>query len=94
MTQYIKRLPAVFQTVTEKQFFDATFDQVFSKKDSDFLAGYLGRRDPGSYNPITDFYLPEPSKNRTWWQLEATAYARDKDSTKDNIFFYEDKLKY
>lgn len=92
MTQYIQRLPAVFQTVTEKKFFDATFDQVFSKKDSDLLAGYLGRRDPGSYNPITDFYLPEPSKNRTWWQLEATAFARNNDTTKSNIFFYEDLL--
>ncbi len=92
MTQYIKKLPAVFQTVTEKKFFDATFDQVFSKKDSTLLAGYLGRRDPGSYNPITDFYLPEPSKNRTWWQLESTAYARNADTTKTNIFFYEDLL--
>ena len=92
MTQYIKKLPAVFQTVTEKKFFDATFDQVFSKKDSDLLNGFLGRRDPGSYNPITDFYLPEVNKNRTWWQLEATAFARTEDSTKSNIFFYEDLL--
>jgi hypothetical protein len=52
MTQYIKKLPAVFQTVTEKKFFDATFDQVFSKKDSDLLAGYLGRRTSGDYNQI------------------------------------------
>jgi len=92
MTQYITRLPAVFQTTTEKKFFDATFDQVFSKKDSDLLAGYIGRRNPGSYNPITDFYLPEPSKDRTWWQLEATAFARDADTTKSNIFFYSDLL--
>lgn len=92
MTQYIKKLPAVFQTVTEKKFFDATFDQVFSKKDSDLLAGYIGRRNPGSYNPITDFYLPEPSKDRTWWQLEATAFARTEDTTKSNVFFYDDLL--
>lgn len=94
MTQYIRKLPAVFQTVTEKKFFDATFDQVFSKKDSDLLAGFIGRRNPGTYNPITDFYLPEPSKNRTWWQLEATAFARNADTTKSNIFFYEDMLEY
>src|SRR5574337_746032 len=92
MTQYIQKLPAVFQTVTEKKFFDATFDQVFSKKDSDFLAGYIGRRNPGFYNPITDFYLPEPTKDRTWWQLEATAFARDPDTTKTNVFFYDDLL--
>ena len=94
MTQYIKRLPPVFQTVTEKKFFDATIDQVFSKKDSDLLAGYLGRRNPGNYNPITDFYLPEPSKNRTWWQLEATAFARNADATKTNVFFYDDLLEH
>jgi hypothetical protein len=92
MTQYIKRLPAVFQTVTQKKFFDATFDQVLSKKDSDYLAGFIGQRIPGCYNPITDFYLPEPSKNRTWWQLEATAYAQDAEANKTNIFFYDDLL--
>jgi hypothetical protein len=92
MTQYIKRLPQVFQTTTEKQFFDATFDQVFTKKDSSYLSGYLGRRDPGYYDPINDFYIPEPTKDRTWWQLEATAYAENADSTKTSIFFYEDVL--
>jgi len=92
MTQFVKKLPAVFQTVTEKKFFDATFDQIFSKKDSDLLSGYLGRRVPGQYKPITDFYLPEPSKDRTWWQLEATAFARDEDTTKTNILFYQDLL--
>lgn len=92
MTQYIQKLPPVFQTVVEKKFFDATFDQVLSKKDSDYLAGYIGRRNPGEYNPITDFYVPEPSKNRTWWQLEATAYARDTENLKSNIFFYDDLL--
>ena len=92
MASYINRLPSVFRTKTEKEFFSATFDQVLSKKDSDILAGFIGRRDPGSFNPLTDFYLPEPSKNRTWWQLEATAYALNADSTKNNIFFYEDLL--
>jgi hypothetical protein len=92
MTKYINKLPAVFQTTVEKKFFDATFDQVLSKKDSDYLTGYLGRRVPGSYQPITDFYIPEPTKDRTWWQLEATAFARNADTTRSNIFFYEDLL--
>ena len=92
MTQYIKKLPAVFQTVTEKKFFDATFDQVFSKKDSDLLYGYIGQRIPGFYDPVSDFYLPEPSKDRTWWQLEATAFSKNADGTKSNVFFYDDLL--
>lgn len=92
MTSFIKKLPAVFQTPTETKFFDATVDQVFSKKDSSLLLGYIGRRVPGHYNPINDFYIPEPSKDRTWWQLEATAFSRNADSTKTNIFFYDDLL--
>ena len=92
MTRYINKLPPVFQTTTEKKFFDATVQQVFSKKDSDLLSGFIGRRDPGLYNPVSDFYLPEPTKNRTWWQLEATAFARNADGTKSNIFFYDDLL--
>lgn len=92
MTDFIKKLPSVFQTTVESEFFDATFDQVFSKKDSSLLSGFIGRRNPGTYNPITDFYLPEPTKNRTWWQLEPTAFARNDDTTKANIFFYEDLL--
>ena len=92
MTSYIKKLPEVFQTSVESKFFNATVDQVFSKKDSDQLFGYIGRRIPGQYDPVNDFYLPEPSKDRTWWQLEATAFARNADSTKSNIFFYDDLL--
>lgn len=97
MTQYIKQLPAVFQTVTEKKFFDATFDQVFSKKDSELLAGYIGRRPSGLFDPINDYYLPEPSKNRTWRQLEATVFARNEAAEKSNILFYDDlveKIEY
>ena len=94
MTKYIQKLPAVFQTATEKKFFDATFDQVFSKKDSDLVYGYLGRRLPGEYDPVNDFYVPEPTKNRTWWQLEATSLAYNADGTKSNIFFYDDLLNH
>ena len=92
MSDLIKKLPPVFQTATEKKFFDATFDQVFSKKSSEYLAGYLGRRVPGRFDPIGDFYIPEQSKNRTWWQLEPAVFSRDKDYEKTNVFFYEDLL--
>jgi hypothetical protein len=92
MSNIIKKLPAVFQTTVEKKFFDATFDQVMSKKDSDYLAGFLGRRVPGQFDPISDFYVPEPTKDRTRWQLEPTAYSRDETYNKTNIFFYEDLL--
>lgn len=92
MSEIIKKLPTVLQTTPEKKFFDATFDQVFSKKDSEYLAGFLGRKVPGQYKPDVDFYIPVPTKNRTWWQLEPTAYSRDQQFDKTNIIFYEDLL--
>lgn len=89
---FIKFLPSVFQTSTEKKFFDATFDQAFSKADNELLNAFVGRRVAGKYNPVKDYYIPEPSKDRTWWQLEATAFARDENNEKENIFFYDDLL--
>jgi acetyl esterase/lipase len=92
-TDTIRRLPSVFQTVTERKFFDATFDQVFSKRDADRLTGFIGRRVGGEFDPINDFYLPEPDKDRTWYQLEPTAYSTNIDTLeKTNQFFYKDMI--
>ena len=88
----IKKLPEVFQTPAEKKFFNATVDQVFSKKDNEYLSGYIGRRVGGVADPVNDFYVPEPDKNRTWHQLEATAYARDINTSRTNILFYDDLI--
>ena len=92
MSEIIKKLPTVLQTTPEKKFFDATFDQVFSKKDSEYLAGFLGRKVPGQFKPDVDYYIPEPSKNRTSWQLEPAAYSRNQQFDKTNVVFYEDLL--
>ena len=92
MSEIIKKLPTVLQTTPEKKFFDATFDQVFSKKDSEYLAGFIGRKVPGQYKPGVDFYIPEPTKNRSWWQLEPTAYSRNQAFDKTNVVFYEDLI--
>ena len=91
---FIKKLPPILQTKTNKKFFQATFDQMFSKKDSTYLSGYLGRREGGNFDPIKDFYIPEPTKNRTRWQLEPTSVAYDANNNKTNILFYEDLLSY
>lgn len=92
-TDTIKQLPAIFQTVVERKFFDSTFDQVFSKKDSERLTGYIGRRIGGSYNPNDDFYLPEPTKDRTWYQLEPISSVLNVDTlARTNQFFYDDLI--
>ena len=89
----IHKLPAVFQTITEEKFFNATIDQVFSKKSSRRLTGFIGRRVSGKYDPLNDFYIPEFNKSRTHYQLEPTAVSRDPETLeKTNVFFYQDLI--
>lgn len=88
-----RKLPTVFQTDTQRQFFQATFEQLFSKKDVESISGYIGRRVPGRYDPINDYFLAEPSKERTWYQLESTSYSVDQNTLdKTNVMFYQDLL--
>ena len=35
--QVFNKLPDVFQNVTQRKFFDSTFEQLFSKKNSEML---------------------------------------------------------
>src|SRR5574337_3042 len=97
MASNINKLPSVLQTKVEKNFISATLDQATSKKDSALLQGFIGERTPGNFDPINDFYIPEVNKDRTWWQLEATAFSRDTDQSKTNILFYPElieRIKY
>lgn len=87
------KLPGVFQTDAQRRFFQATFEQLFSKKNVEELAGYIGLRVPGRYDPINDYYLAEPTKERTYYQLEATSYALDSTTLdQTNVMFYQDLL--
>lgn len=89
----VRKLPAVFQTITEEKFFNATIDQVFSKKNSEKLSGFIGRRESGFYDPFNDFYLPEINKSRTHYQLEPIAVSKNPETLeKTNLFFYQDMV--
>lgn len=72
-----RHLPEVFQTETQRKFFDATFEQLFSSKNSEKVDGFIGRRVPGNYDPINDYFLQEPTKERTWNMLEPISVSLD-----------------
>jgi hypothetical protein len=92
---FVRKLPGYIQTPTNKKFFKATVDQLYTKRDSDHLNGYIGRRVGNRHDPINDFYLPEPTKERTWRQLEPTVYTVDQDNLdKTNITFYDDFINF
>lgn len=96
--QYIKKLPRLLRTDTEKKFFSATVDQLLSPRKNETLDGYIGRRIGGEYDPINDMYVNEPSADRMNYQLEPVALSKDSDTFEDsNEVFYEDflnKLKF
>lgn len=87
------KLPTVFQNVTQRKFFDSTFEQLFSKKNSERIDGYIGRRTSGLYDPNNDFYIPQKNKERTWYQLEPSAVVSNPETAeKSNYYFYYDLI--
>lgn len=87
------QLPTVFQTVTQRKFFDSTFEQLFSKKNSEKIDGYIGRRTSGLYDPKNDYYIPQKNKERTWYQLEpSTVVSNPETAEKSNYYFYYDLI--
>lgn len=87
------KLPTVFQNVTQRKFFDSTFEQLFSKKNSEKIDGYIGRRKSGLYDPQHDYYIPQKNKERTWYQLEPSAVVSNPETTeKSNYYFYYDLI--
>lgn len=86
------KLPDVFKTETQRRFFDATIEQVFSKKQIEKIDGYIGRRVSGSYNPFDDYYKPEYNKERTRYQLEPVTSISTEDGEMHT--FYYDYINY
>ena len=86
----IKLLPPVNQTETLTKFFAATVDHLFQPESVEFISAYIGSK-PVYYNPITDFYVGEPTKSRIDYQLPATAVSKNTNSDAlTNVMFYDD----
>ena len=73
LKQFVRKLPVYHQTETQKQFFAATFDQLFNPARVEQAQGFVGRRSGGVLDPTNDIYLSEPSKSRRVYQLEPIA---------------------
>ena len=62
-------LPDIFQTVPNKQFLNATLDQLVQEPAFKKTQGYVGRRVGPGVNP-NDYYVLEPDATRANYQLE------------------------
>ena len=92
--KFVKKLPIVLQTEVQKEFYAATFDQLFNKAEVEQAQGFIGRRSSEILDPIVDNYLDEPTKLRAAYQLEPIAYAVNAALEDTNQYFYEDILNY
>lgn len=91
--KYIRRLPAILQTDTNSKFFSATVDQLLSKKNSEYISGYVGRRLGGYYDAQNDYFVSEAYKDRNNYHLEPIAVTSNSDTLEDqNEVFYTDIL--
>ena len=62
-------LPEIFQTPTNSQFLSATLDRLVSNPSSTRVQGYVGSRFGSGINAL-DYYVTEPTKTRTDYQLD------------------------
>lgn len=94
LRRFVKKLPGVLQTEVQKEFYAATFDQLFNPANVEAAQGFIGRRTGDVLDPLVDNYLEEPTKNRAAYQLEPIAYAVNAALEDTNQYFYEDILNY
>lgn len=94
LRRFVNKLPGVLQTEVQKEFYAATFDQLFNPANVEAAQGFIGRRTGDVLDPLQDNYLEEPTKNRAAYQLEPIAYAVNAALEDTNQFFYEDILNY
>jgi hypothetical protein len=62
-------LPEIFRTDANRQFLNATLDQLVQQPDLTRVQGFIGRKFGKGANP-NDSYVPEIDKTRTDYQLE------------------------
>lgn len=86
----VNRLPEVLRTPAQRQFFDATFDQLFSPRNVERVEGFIGRREGGVFLPDEDVYKSEPTLERAVRQLEPMAISSRGDGEESNWVFYDD----
>lgn len=85
-------LPNVNRTKTVENFFTASVNHLFTPGRSDVLDGFIGTV-PNWNNPVTDHYIPEPTRERAFYQLSPLMVSKNPDSnTYTNILFYTDLI--
>lgn len=81
-------LPDIFKTPTNAQFLRATLDQIVDQPNTQKIEGYIGSKFGYGINP-KDYYVTEPTKTRTDYQLEpGVVFTKNNESTAQDFISY------
>lgn len=78
-------LPDIFKTTPNQAFLSATLDQLVQQPDTQKIQGYIGRKFEYGITPDS-YYVTEPNKTRTNYQLEPAIIFTQKDTSKATDF--------
>jgi hypothetical protein len=77
----VEFLPEIFQTPVNRQFLNATLDQLTQEPAFQKTEGFVGRKVGPGVNPV-DKYVIEPTKSRNDYQLEPGVISLEPDTNK------------
>lgn len=81
-------LPEIFQTTTNSQFLGATLDVLTDQPNTEKIQGYVGSKFGYSIN-ANDYYVTEPTKVRTDYQLEpGIVFTKKNEETAQDFITY------
>ena len=81
-------LPEIFKTPTNAQFLAATLDQLVAQPNTKKIQGYVGSKFGYGVN-ATDYYVTEPTKVRTDYQLDpGVVFLKENDTTANDFISY------
>ena len=81
-------LPEIFKTPTNSQFLQATLDQLVAEPNTKKIEGYVGSKFGYGIN-ANDYYVTEPTKIRTDYQLDpGVAFLKENDTTATDFISY------
>lgn len=81
-------LPEIFKTTTNAQFLAATLDQLVAQPNTERIEGYIGSKFGYGVN-ANDYYVTEPTKTRTDYQLDpGVVFLKENDTTAKDFISY------
>jgi len=81
-------LPEIFKTTTNAQFLAATLDQLVAEPNTERIEGYIGSKFGYGVN-ANDYYVTEPTKIRTDYQLDpGVVFLKENDTTAKDFISY------